>query len=220
MKKSLIAMTLLAGAVTGFSQGQIYMTDYSGSFAIQIFDQEFGATGTVPVTYNGATVNEVQGNDSSDSNPGSVNYTSATLGAGYDVELLAGPTGTPLASLVPVAGSLITSWLGGSAAGYWNAPTLSPTIPGTTTTATVAIAAWNNEGGTITSLATAIADGAPWGISATATTAALGFDTVVPPFLPAGLTSFSLGTSVPEPSTIALGVIGASAFLMRLRRKQ
>jgi hypothetical protein len=34
-----------------------------------------------------------------------------------------------------------------------------------------------------------------------------------------GLTSFSLATTVPEPSTIALGIVGASAFLMRLRRK-
>jgi hypothetical protein len=32
------------------------------------------------------------------------------------------------------------------------------------------------------------------------------------------MTSFSLAVT-PEPSTIALGVIGASAFLLRLRRK-
>jgi len=29
-----------------------------------------------------------------------------------------------------------------------------------------------------------------------------------------------LAAATPEPSTIALGVVGASAFLMRLRRKQ
>jgi hypothetical protein len=219
MKKTLTAIALLAGAATGFSQGQVSMFDYGSSFAIQIFAQEFGATGTTHVTYDGSTVQEVQGNDSADDNAGSTSYTSLPLGTGYDIQLLAGPANTPLASLSPVAGSIVSSWNTGSAAGYWNS-TLLATIPGVTTTAAVAIAAWNTEGGTVTSLAAAVADGVPWGISTVDNTAALGFGPQQPPFLPAGVTSFSLGTAVPEPSTIALGVIGASAFLMRLRRKQ
>lgn len=166
---------------------------------------------------------EEQGNTAGDDNAAGFTYSGTPLGAGYDVELLAGPAGTALGSLTPVGNSLITTWNTGSEAGYWNSTTLA-TISGVTTTATVAIAAWNNEGGTITTLAGAQATpNDPWGISSTAVTSALGFASQQPPFLPAGVTSFSLGlptSAAPEPSTIALGVIGASAFLMRLRRKQ
>jgi hypothetical protein len=219
MKKTITAVALLAGAVTAYSQGQISMFDYGSTFAIELFNQEFGATGTTPVSYGGFSGNEVQGNTAGDDNPGSTSYSSAPLGAGYDIQLLAGPAGSSLATLLPVTGSLVSSWNTGSGAGYWNSTALV-TIPGTTTTATVAIAAWNTEGGLYSTLAAAQLAGAPWGVSDTATTAALGFASVQPPFLPAGLTSFSLATSTPEPSTVALGIIGASAFLMRLRRKQ
>jgi hypothetical protein len=224
-KKTLTAIALLAGAVTGFSQGQIAMFDYGGSFAIQLFAQQFSVTPSSPgytlVSYGGSVVGaEIQGNDASDDNPGTINYSSAPLGTGYDVELLGGPAGTSLSGLTPVPGTLITSWLTGSGAGYWNAPTQLGTIAGTTTTATVAIAAWNTEGGAFNTLAAAMGGGAPWGVSDPATTSALGFGSITPPDLPASLTSFSLLTPVPEPSTIALGIMGASAFLMRLRRKQ
>jgi len=213
-------MALLAGAVSGFSQGQIAMFDYGSSFAIQVFGQSTIAS-PIAVTYGGYTTLEEQGNTSGNDNPGSATYTGAPLGSGYDIELLAGPAGTALGSLMPVSGSLITSWLTGASAGYWNAPSQVATIPGTTTTAAVAIAAWAATGvdGAATTLAAAQADGYAWGISAVGTTSALGFGSVTPPFLPAGVTSFSLGT-VPEPSTVALGVIGASSFLMRLRRKK
>jgi len=195
------------------------MFDYGSTFAIQIFTPSSAAASTVPVTYGGFSTVEQQGNDANNDNPGSASYSGTPLGAGYDLELLAGPAGTALANLTVVPGSLVTTWNTGSAAGYWNSTTLA-SIPGVTTTASVAIAAWNNEGNTITTLAGAQATpNDPWGISAVATTSALGFGSQQPPFLPAGVTSFSLGVT-PEPSTIALGVVGASAFLMRLRRKQ
>lgn len=209
-------MALLAGAVSGYSQGQVQMYDYGLSFAIQVFQPSTPAT--VAVSWGGNTTMEEQGNTAANDNPGTATYTGAPLGAGYTVELLAGPAGSALSALSEVAGSTVTTWAPNGAAGYWNTSALA-TIPGITTTAQVAIAAWDNEGGTVTSLAAAQTAGDPWGISATGTTAALGYGTVLPPTLPAGVTSFSLG-SIPEPSTIALGVIGASAFLMRLRRKQ
>jgi len=212
-------MALLAGAMTGFSQGQISMFDYGSSFAIQVFAPSSAAASTTAVSYGGFTVTEQQGNDAGNDNAGNSTYTGTPLGAGYDIELLAGPAGTALSALQPVAGSLVSSWLTGTSAGYWNSTALA-SIPGVTTTAAVAIAAWNNEAGTVTTLAGAQATpNDPWGISSEATTAALGFGSQQPPFLPAGITSFSLGAT-PEPSTVALGVIGASAFLMRLRRKQ
>jgi hypothetical protein len=93
---------------------------------------------------------------------------------------------------------------------------------------TFAIAAWYNNNGTITSypgIPTA-GSGIISGLSGLGTENAGGAPNT-PPLLPTavnglnpGISSFSLTTAVPEPSTIALGVIGASAFLMRLRRKQ
>jgi hypothetical protein len=62
MKKTLTAVALLAGAVTGFSQGQINMNDYSGTFAIQVFTASSLAASTVSVSYGGYTVLEQQGN--------------------------------------------------------------------------------------------------------------------------------------------------------------
>jgi hypothetical protein len=38
--------------------------------------------------------------------------------------------------------------------------------------------------------------------------------------LPSGLSFTVTSSAVPEPSTIALGVMGASAFLLRLRMKR
>jgi len=92
---------------------------------------------------------------------------------------------------------------------------------------TVALAAWFNGGGQWNTLAAAEAAGVPFGWSKLGTeNVASGTGNVpylpgpgMPQTLSGGITSFSL-TTVPEPSTIALGIIGASAFLMRLRRKQ
>ncbi len=107
--------------------------------------------------------------------------------------------------------------------------------------ATLAIAAWYNGNGAYTSYAAAVAAGQPAGVSTTGSEN-LGGNQWVPPDLPApgggshmvgfdadvsgGITSFSLSAGnssllspVPEPGTMALGVIGAAAFLMRLRRK-
>jgi hypothetical protein len=218
MKKTLTAIALLAGAVTGFSQGQVQMFDYGGSFAIELFTASSPLASTVTVSYGGFTGYEQQGNTGSDDNPGSASYAGAPLGPAYDVELLAGAGGSTLSQLTPVAGSTVTSWLTGSGAGYWNAPTLVVTVPGVTGTATLAIAAWSSAYPT---LAAAEASGVTgvWGVSSIASEP-LGFGSTPVPVLPAGITSFSLANTVPEPSTIALGVIGASAFLMRLRRKQ
>jgi len=94
---------------------------------------------------------------------------------------------------------------------------------------TFALAAWYNNDGQITTLAAAEAAGVPCGWSPVGTESVGGAGGGAPLNLPGagdsyttagGITSFSLITATPEPSTIALGVIGASAFLMRLRRKQ
>jgi hypothetical protein len=222
MKKTITAMALLAGAVSAHSQGQVQMYDYGSAFAIQVFATSTG--GSTSYTYNGFTsAGEVIGNTSANDNAGSQTYSGAPLGAGYDVCLLGGPAGTALANLTVCAGSTVTAWApnGVGSAGYWNTSTNLATIAGTSTTATVAVAAWIATGvdGAAPTLLAAQQDGYAWGVSPTGVTGPLGFNSIQPPVLPAGVTSFSLGAT-PEPSTIALGVIGASAFLMRLRRKQ
>jgi hypothetical protein len=97
------------------------------------------------------------------------------------------------------------------------------------------IAAWYNGGGAYTTLAQAQAAGAPWGISTVVKSSNLGEPSSVetannggqitpgttPPNLPSNIGnggwSFSL-VSTPEPSTIALGVMGFGAFLARRRK--
>ena len=234
-------MTLLAGAMSGYSQGQCTLADTT-SFAIQVWGPQSLVASTVAVTYGGKTVYEVQGDSSNPNNTwiaaggsATATYTGAAAGSGYTVELLAAPgSGDALTSLVPVPaanGGIVTTWYTGSAAtgfgGFWQ--TGQTVTLGYTGAATVAIAAWNNEGGTVSSLAAAEAAGDPWGISTlgsiTLTTAPTAPGELPIPGNPAqttdyisgGIEGFSMGV-VPEPSTIALGVIGASAFLFRRRK--
>jgi hypothetical protein len=235
MKKALTVMALLAGAASVYSQGEIGMNDYGNStFSIQIFNSQSLGSSTTPVAYGGGTGFEEMGTSANSSLlvPGTTSFAAGSaLGTGYDVELLAAPgPSAPFSSLV-ATGPVISTWYsaaGGNPTtglnGFYNS-VANATIAGTTgtgepTTATVALAAWNTEGGTVNSLAAAISGGTPWGVSAAANTAPLGAGITTPPNLPSSITSFSLVASVPEPSTIALGVMGASAFLLRLRKKQ
>ena len=136
---------------------------------------------------------------------------------------------------------------GGTANAFFNQATLTTDagIPGTgydgsglhnaqgthiLNNANVALAAWYNGGGLYTTLAEAQAAGVPTGESPVVIIGGLGEPASVEnaglggshtPSLPAepyGLTSFSL-VSTPEPSTIALGVMGVGAFLARRRKK-
>jgi len=226
-------MTLLAGAASVYSQGQVNMSDYGGSFAIQVFNVQGAGESITPVAFGGYSGLETQGmapNSSAQSSGTTAYDANSALGTGYSVQLLANQTGSgdnaALSSLTPT-GAPITTWYsaaGGSVGGFngfWQTG-VNVTIPNAAagTSTTVAIAAWNNEGGTVNTLAAAQAAGDPWGVSNTGNTASLGGGIITPPNLPTTINSFSLATTVPEPSTIALGVIGASTFLMRLRRKQ
>jgi hypothetical protein len=149
----------------------------------------------------------------------------------WSVQLYAAPgTVATFSGLLPVAGSVANFFTDSSALGFpgsWNSG-VNVAVPNAAngTPATMAIAAWYNGNGQYTTYALALAAGVPTGVST------LGVENVnggqnTPPDLPGlgqvntlsgGITSFSL-VGVPEPSTIALGVIGMSAFLMRLRRK-
>jgi hypothetical protein len=235
MKKTLTVMTLLAGAVSVYSQGAVAMNDYNGGsagFEIQVFTAQSLLNSTVPIVDGIYAGFEEQGQTSNSylANPGSTVYhTGAPLGPGYSIGLLALDGGgallySQLTSVVTLS-SPINSWYnnatsvtGGDNYGIWNTPAVA-TVAGLATTASVAIAAWQNSGaaGAATTLAEAQADGYAWGLS-NIETANLATGDNSPGYLPSTITSFSLAQTVPEPSTIALGVIGASALLFRRRK--
>jgi hypothetical protein len=102
--------------------------------------------------------------------------------------------------------------------GAGTATALPGTESGSAGSAQVQLAAWYSGGG-VTSYATAVRDGLPAGASEVGILNGLGSSngSLAPDLAGLGITSFSLAVS-PEPSTMALGVIGALAFLMPLRR--
>jgi len=248
MKKTLAVLTLLAGAVSGYSQGQVAYGDYLNSdFQITIWSPQTGAasatqlngnspatfgTGLLPTgpdiptgTQTGYTGVPLGGSPTGTGGTSPANFADGNL---WSVQLYAAPTGTALAA---VAGTVANMYTASGNQGLYDV-TGNPvaTIPGVTAggSADLQLKAWYNGGGVNGSYEAALAAKAPNGVS-TIGTENLGGGTVTPPDLPGpgnkgvtgGITSFNVTSSAvtPEPSTIALGIIGASAFLMRLRRK-
>jgi hypothetical protein len=259
MKKFVTTIVLLAGAASVYSQGQVNYTDYNPGattgFNIHVWSPQTGSPG-VENTGNSTTAFSAA-TPAGDAPTGASNlgYTGQMIGGAgtggsgtldytdgdsFNIELYyaaGNQVAAGFGSLTPLAssiGTLADSSFGASYAGMYfpSGPGGGlATIPGVASggTATFALAAWFNGGGTYPTLAAAQGSGgaAPWGTSPLGAES-IGGGNVAPPLLPGlgnpgnvagGITSFSL-QSVPEPSTIALGVIGASAFLMRLRRKQ
>jgi hypothetical protein len=128
-------------------------------------------------------------------------------GADFKADLIAGPAGTALSALTLVPNST-TSFRTGAAAGYVNSITV--TIPNIAAgaQATVAMRAYNGATYQGSSL---------YGTSAPITIPT-GNPTTSPPGTPTdmvGLTGFAL---VPEPSTIALAMLGLAGLLIRRRK--
>jgi hypothetical protein len=229
MKKTLLTSLLSMAAAGAFAQGTINFNNHVvGSLITHIYSPQL----TGPA---------ISGNTSGDTPSGSTVYTGQLLGGLatgatsptdysngnlWSVQVYAAPgTGDSISSLLPVSQYVTTMrTTGASAAGFWAVPSISndPGIPNTSgAAATLAVAAWYNGGGTITSLAAAVAAGVPSGESPAFNLTALGEPAGANPATPqenlVGLQSFSL-TTTPEPSTIALGVMGISAFLIRRRK--
>jgi hypothetical protein len=231
MKNHLIIPSLLlAGAVSAYSQGQIYFADYQNRFSVTIWSPQ-SATAT----------NELTGNGPGDAPAGSQSgYTGVPIGgsnvgtgptayangADYSVALYqASGANQPWSSLTPVGTPLTMSTIAGFA-GLW-VTTEAPTFPETPgTVVTLGLAVWYNGGGGITfDQASVAGSGDPYGESPTGNVM-LGGGTIPVSDLPGGangIQSFSLIANpmpvIPEPNTIALGTVGASAFLLRLRCK-
>jgi hypothetical protein len=236
MKKTITAIALLAGAVTGYSQGQMtFLMDNSGNYEQAIYNVQGG---TYLVTYGGMTVMETVGSSSIDKASGTTVYTAPGLGGttasgtAYDAQLLLGNgSGDSIAQLSAIGG-ILNFYTGVANQGFAKS-SATITVGGSAgQNVTVATAAWavNSGGdkGAANTLAAAISDalldsgeagngGYAWGISQTGNvTLATGANPAAS--MPTSVESFSLGQSVPEPSTIALGVIGMSALLFRRRK--
>ena len=126
----------------------------------------------------------------------------AGVAGGFTAQLYGGPVGGTLAALTP-----ITDFRTGAAAGYVNSVDVNvPTVaPGATATLQV----WVYETGK--TYATSLTSGK----SATFNVA-LGGGTL-PPANIVGFTSFTL-TTIPEPTTIALGLLGLAMVFFRRRK--
>jgi len=214
----------LAGASVAYSQGVINWVDYASTgsgYEIEVFG---------PATAGAAAVNNL-GNTANDLPAGTATYAGAPLsGSAYEIGLYVGSspsaataaalTGTPIATASFLTGANAGFYAGG---GTDSTTKLIATDPSGPSSVYVVLAAWSTAQGA-SSYASAITDGSLAGYSLPSKSAVSEVSTAgTPPPTPnnlggLGLTDFAIG-SVPEPSTIALGVMGASAFLMRLRRK-
>jgi hypothetical protein len=230
MKKALIIGALLASSTGLFAQGTVQFSDIASTFTIHIYQ---------PNPANPSV--EIQGNAANDKPVGATSYAGLTpvggsgtgtgLGNGSEVTVQieasgGGTSAVALNLLSPVSQYTTTAYTLAAGAGLFVKPAIATDtgIPNSQNgNATVAIAAWYNNGGSITSLAAAqAASGGIWGESQASFITGLGNPQGSPPTTPpalSGITSFSLTqvSSSPEPSTIALGVMGASAFLLRRR---
>lgn len=237
MKKSITGVVvLLAGAFVAHSQGTVSFADYGNG--------NVGNYTYVSLVNNGTTVGKLGGvTGATASNPvadvGNGNFWSAALYGAAG----AGDASSALLPLDQANGTPVTATFADNSAGLsgeWYGTEIG-VVPGTSANATgtgplniatVQVYAWYNAGGTITSYAQALATpGTPTGFSSTATVTGLGGvptsgPPITAPAVPtgsAGIGNFNVSgttTPTPEPSTIALGIMGASAFLMRLRKKQ
>jgi hypothetical protein len=234
MKKILIIGSLLVGAAGLHAQGYLNW-NANGSWVVSFlspdvntpntvftgdsaFDVPAGTTtytggwiggGASPGTGVGATPASFQG----------VNYqNAANFEVGLYMDTSAGAVTTDITTGTPLATAGISD--GGLAGIGSEAEDPSGTVG---EAVNLGLAAWYTDGGLYTSYAAAKTALQPAGYNVSTGTQTLGSLTGTPEAINGstiGLTSFSLATAIPEPSTVALGVIGASTFLMRLRRKQ
>jgi len=238
MKKTILATSILAVALGVHAQGTILFQDSKSASTLEI--KIYAPQTDVPSV-------ETTGNSTSDYPAGSTVYSGGLIGgtssgvgpyfytdgSDYTAELYAAPGDNSTATLTPVTQYTSTFYTAPStAAGYFKAvtPVNDPGIPNTPSatqgSATAQLAVWYNGGGTYSTYALAVAAGVPAGESPAFNIDGLGGyndnGTITPDTSPlmTNMKSFSLAIiPVPEPSTIALGVIGATSFLFRRRNK-
>jgi len=222
MKKSITgAVALLAGAFVAHSQGTVSFGNYAFLSTYVYVSLKSGSTttplnGSSTVTTGVPATDVVNGND----------WTVALYGAPGS-----GDAASTLVQLDTAGGTPVTANFAGipaPSAGEWASSEIA-SVPstGNGSPATVQLYAWYNDNGKYTTYALALAAGVPTGFSTTGNVT-LGAPPGTPASLPTGTGANQIGSfllsggtiTTPEPSTIALGIMGASAFLLRLRKKQ
>lgn len=210
MKQLAVTALALACAANAFAQGGINFfnrvigADAASTVIAPVFDfdpsnpllEQHGPTNTV--TYRGAPL----------------------LGTGFTAALFGGALNTPAANLTFL--SQVSFRTQAALAGFNALPQFAPTVPGVDggSRATFEYRAWNNRGGTIRSWAEVLAD--PTVFRGTSLAFSPPDSLTIPPATPInllGMQSFNLH-QVPEPSVIALGVLGLGALLLRRRKTQ
>jgi len=214
---------LATGAATGGVTADLYANNttdgnYAGGSA------QTGVAGTTTTggttVYTGGAIGNTAAGFATPA--GLYNYNN---GSDYTVQLWAAPglnaAATALQPVTQYTSVLYTSsTLGGA---FHNVTTFSPSDPGianASASATIELVCWYNGGVGLT-YAAALAAGDPTGVSPLDNLTGLYVSGAGTPPSMEGLESFSLvvpGAIVPEPSTIALGVIGASTLLFRRRK--
>lgn len=211
MKRLIVLSIMASSAMTAFSQGTVVHNNLITGLRAPIL-----IAPAHPLTQLQGQPNVVVAN----STPlGTTDYGAGAVGAsgtGFTSELYAGPDA---ATLSAVPGSLQPLRTGASFAGYITViSTLAVPQVGFNSSGTFQLRAWDNNNGTITSWAQAMAGTLGRGQSSPFVNSTGGGGT--PATLPSnltGLTAFNLYT-VPEPSLIALGALGLGALLLRRRK--
>jgi PEP-CTERM motif len=240
MKKILLISACLALAHVAFSQGTIAFNNRTGSSTT-------AAPGQVTAPVYGVNPADpsrrISGNTSAGVPVGSTSYGSSPF-AFNDANHTYIATLWGLSSSVGVTGDLYNNNLlaatangstsmrantSGTFAGIWTAPSNPAVIPGVTTASDLPflqVRVWDTKGGTINTWTEALnawnAGQIALGVSDIFQSAFPLGGTAVPPNTQPnmqGLQSFNLTTVVPEPSTIALGILGAGCLFLLRRRK-
>jgi len=221
MKKNLLVIAgLLCAAAGAFAQGSIQFNDrVTGTSTAAVVAPIYGVDPNNPSTPkhgNAAT------GPTTPIPTGTQTYGGSPLvGTGFTASLWARPAGSG-AAFVQAATTPFRATTSTTLFGFWTTPGTAvvlgnvPSDPASR--AEILIRVWDNQGGTITAWDTAVQRGnvavgesLPFVVSDQ-----LGGGVVLPPTL-VGLQSFQL--TVPEPSVIALGVLGAGCMFLLRRRK-
>ena len=208
MKKTILVLAALTITTYVFGQGQI-------NFNTRVTSSSLG---TVNAPIYGPDVNDPSSSWEGATPPGG--YVGTTIaGTGFTAELWGGPAGSAEGALVLVGTTTFRTNTSGIFAGHVQSLAAAPTVPGVPggSLATFQLRVYDNVGGTITEWAGVGPTTASGKSSLFSPAYPLGGGVVFPPNLE-GLTSFNLSI-VPEPSAIALGVLGLGALVLFRRRK-